>query len=66
MKNWFPKCAYFKWAGEKCELYLDHNKDCGSIDCSAFPRMKRLRIQFPVRAHAQVVGSIPGPGSSRN
>ena len=34
----------------------------GSADWSIVPLTKRLQVRFPVRAHAQVVGSIPCRG----
>ena len=33
---------------------------CGSVGCVLFH--KRSQVQFPVRAHAWVVGSVPGQG----
>ena len=37
----------------------------GSVGWSIVPYTKRLQVQFPVRAHTQVVGLISGQGAHR-
>ena len=36
----------------------------GSVGWSLIPHTKRLQVRSPVRAHASVVGSVPGWGAS--
>ena len=40
--------------------YCLRSVPCGSIGCSAVPKLKGYGSWFPVRAHNKVTGSIPG------